>query len=248
MMKPVVIVIALLLAAAAVYSVYKAAGKRCARKRLRKMFEGDGSVDEEAAVVQQLEINKEKYAANREHHPEHASAILHHNLVAQKAFGDMRRADEAIKREFWKSGGLRFYAERLLQQIKDTAPDAEAEAMRVDLYFSLVEPVRERLAVLRAVVEESEESKRSMQCAEEKLRELGEDHVLEQDGYLELVYVPRQTELYEQLNAVYESREALLLGPVPEGEESPDAADMYAAAERLASMVQNLLNDYSIPV
>lgn len=247
MKEKFVVLIALLLAAAAGTAAYFAC-REVVRRRTRKMLKelmksvrksSDKDIEK---AKQQLEINKEKYTCKREYPPEHAQAILHHSVVARKAFSDMRQADEAIKREFWKSGGLRFYTERLLGQLQDTASDADAEAMRVDLYFSLVEPVRERLAVLRGRVREAEESKRKMQAAEEKLRELGEEKVLETENYLEMVYAPRHIALYERLIAVYESRDALLL----EGE-AASAADMHAAAQRLAPLLQKLLHDYSIP-
>lgn len=155
--------------------------------------------------------------------------------------------DSAISREYWKTGGIRFFAEQLRKRLQVLSPDATPEQMGVDLFNSAIMPARIGLENVRKKQQEVQLSIPSDEELMETVKAMDVDLYLarhEQEQAEEKAYVCRNEALLTRLIELFEGEDASALAP----DAGTDQENCHQCAQRLKLRVEALLEDYAVPM
>lgn len=171
--------------------------------------------------------------------------IMKKRRVQQAQYQRDEALDGAISREYWKNGGIRFFAEQLHRRLLNLSPDAAPEEMGVDLFNSTIMPVRLALEGLRK--KQSEQVDALLTSDEElleKLKTMDVDRYIRQHTAEPTAYVSRNASLLQSVTEVFEGDDASALAP----DAGSDQATCHACAQQLQLRVEALLRDYPLPL
>ena len=220
--------------------------------------------------IRELRTYAQNMIHDYEKRRENIAPMLIEMHIAEQRFSNAESADVLIKRSYWKSGGIRFLCEELLRRLESLSPDADVPTMRVDIYNSIIAPVRHELNSLKAkreaLLKEPDRPDAQALFAQLPLKEVKMPAVISEQSVNALlqtvnanhsvlknacgtepsVFHPRQEALLNDLLALYESDDADILQP-GEGDE-PSAEACHAAMARLKALVSDLLNNHSLPI